>query len=145
MPFVKVYIHFVWCTKNRIPFLASPEIRKQLWQHIRENAKEKNILIDFVNGYDNHCHCLVSLGIDQTIQKTMQLIKGESSFWINKHDLIKQKFEWQDEYFAVSVSESGIDKVREYIKNQEVHHHKKTFEQEYNNFISEYNFQKFND
>ncbi|HOT89541.1 MAG TPA: IS200/IS605 family transposase [Bacteroidales bacterium] len=145
MPFVKVYIHFVWCTKNRIPFLASPEIRKQLWQHIRENAKEKNIFIDFVNGYDNHCHCLVSLGIDQTIQKTMQLIKGESSFWINKHDLIKQKFEWQDEYFAVSVSESGIDKVREYIKNQEAHHHKKTFEQEYNNFISEYNFQKFND
>jgi len=145
MPFVKVYIHFVWCTKNRIPFLASPEIRKQLWQHIRENAKEKNIFIDFVNGYNNHCHCLVSLGIDQTIQKTMQLIKGESSFWINKHDLIKQKFEWQDEYFAVSVSESGIDKVREYIKNQEVHHHKKTFEQEYNNFISEYNFQKFND
>ena len=145
MPFVKVYIHFVWCTKNRIPFLASPEIRKQLWQHIRQNAKEKNIFIDFVNGYDNHCHCLVSLGIDQTIQKTMQLIKGESSFWINKHDLIKQKFEWQDEYFAVSVSESGIDKVREYIKNQEAHHHKKTFEQEYNNFISEYNFQKFND
>lgn len=145
MPFVKVYIHFVWCTKNRIPFLASPEIRKQLWQHIRENAKEKNIFIDFVNGYNNHCHCLVSLGIDQTIQKTMQLIKGESSFWINKHDLIKQKFEWQDEYFAVSVSESGIDKVREYIKNQEAHHHKKTFEQEYNNFISEYNFQKFND
>ena len=145
MPFVKVYIHFVWCTKNRIPFLASSEIRKQLWQHIRENAKEKNIFIDFVNGYNNHCHCLVSLGIDQTIQKTMQLIKGESSFWINKHDLIKQKFEWQDEYFAVSVSESGIDKVREYIKNQEVHHHKKTFEQEYNNFISEYNFQKFND
>ena len=145
MPFVKVYIHFVWCTKNRIPFLASPEIRKQLWQHIRQNAKEKNIFIDFVNGYNNHCHCLVSLGIDQTIQKTMQLIKGESSFWINKHDLIKQKFEWQDEYFAVSVSESGIDKVREYIKNQEVHHHKKTFEQEYNNFISEYNFQKFND
>ncbi len=145
MPFVKVYIHFVWCTKNRIPFLASPEIRKQLWQHIRENAKEKNIFIDFVNGYNNHFHCLVSLGIDQTIQKTMQLIKGESSFWINKHDLIKQKFEWQDEYFAVSVSESGIDKVREYIKNQEAHHHKKTFEQEYNNFISEYNFQKFND
>ena len=145
MPFVKVYIHFVWCTKNRIPFLASPEIRKQLWQHIRENAKEKNIFIDFVNGYNNHCHCLVSLGIDQTIQKTMQLIKGESSFWINKHDLIKQKFEWQDEYFAVSVSESGIVKVREYIKNQEAHHHKKTFEQEYNNFISEYNFQKFND
>jgi len=48
MPFVKVYIHFVWCTKNRIPFLASPEIRKQLWQHIRQNAKEKNIFIDFV-------------------------------------------------------------------------------------------------
>ena len=57
------------------------------------------------------------MGVDQTIQKTMQLIKGESSFWINKNCLTKEKFEWQDEYFAVSVSESIIDNVRDYIKN----------------------------
>jgi len=145
MPFVKVYIHFVWSTKNREPFLDSFELRKKVWQHIRDNAKEKNIFIDFINGYTDHCHCLVSLGVDQTIQKVMQLIKGESSFWINKQGLTKQKFEWQDEYFAVSVSESIIDRVREYIKNQEEHHRKKTFQEEYDEFISKYEFKKFND
>lgn len=85
------------------------------------------------------------MGIDQTIQKTMQLIKGESSFWINKNKLTKEKFEWQHEYFAVSVSESAIDKVRDYIKNQEEHHHKKTFQEEYDEFISKYGFEIFSD
>jgi len=70
---------------------------------------------------------LVSLGLDQTIQKVMQLIKGEASFWINKNKLSNEKFEWQDEYFAVSVSESMVDRVRDYIKNQEEHHSKKHF------------------
>ena len=55
----------------------------------------------------------------------MQLIKGESSFWINRNEFIKNKFEWADEYFAVSISESHVNKVREYIKNQEEHHRKK--------------------
>lgn len=145
MPFVKIYIHFVWSTKNRYPFLDSSALRSKVWNHIRENAKEKGIFIDFINGYADHCHCLVSLGVDQTIQKVMQLIKGESSFWINKNKLTREKFEWQDEYFGVSVSESVLDKVRAYIKNQEVHHSKKTFQQEYDEFITKYQFEKFRD
>jgi len=143
MPFVKVYIHFVWSTKNRKPFLDSKELRFKVWNHIRENAKEKGIFIDFVNGHEDHCHCLISLGVDQTIQKVMQLIKGESSFWINKNKLTKEKFEWQDEYFAVSVSESMIDIVRKYIKNQEEHHKKKSFDDEFIDFIEKHGFQKF--
>lgn len=143
MPFVKVYIHFVWSTKNRVPFLDSFELRQKVWQHIRTNAKQKGIFVDFVNGYSDHCHCLVSLGIDQTIQKVMQLIKGESSFWINKEGLTNKKFEWQDEYFAVSVSESIVEKTRDYIKNQEEHHKTKTFQQEYDEFISKYGFEKY--
>ncbi|WP_269243492.1 IS200/IS605 family transposase [Flavobacterium limnophilum] len=145
MSFIKVYIHFVWSTKNRIPFLETPKIRQMMWNHIRENAKEKGIHIDFVNGYSDHCHCLVSLGVDQTIQKVMQLIKGESSFWMNNQKLILDKFEWQDEYFAVSVSESILERVRNYIKNQEQHHSKQTFEEEYNEFMTKYKFQKFTD
>lgn len=145
MPFIKVYIHFVWSTKNRMPFLATPEIRQLMWNHIRENAKVKGIHIDFINGYSDHCHCLVSLGVDQTIQKVMQLIKGESSFWMNNQKLILDKFEWQDEYFAVSVSESILEKVRNYIKNQERHHCKQTFEEEYNEFMTKYKFKKFTD
>ncbi len=75
----------------------------------------------------------------------MQLIKGESSYWINKNNLCKQKFEWQEEYFAVSVSESMVDNVREYIKNQEEHHKEKTFQQEYKEVIENSGFQKFNE
>ncbi|WP_339756693.1 transposase [Algoriphagus aquimarinus] len=145
MPFVKVYIHFVWSTKNRLPHLNSKELRLKVWNHIHENAKAKKIFVDFVSGYSDHCHCLVSLGVDQTIEKVMQLVKGESSFWINKNQLTTEKFEWQDEYFAVSVSESLLARVRGYIKNQEEHHKKKTFHEEYDEFIVKYGFQKFQD
>ena len=145
MPFISVYIHFVWSTKNRVPYLETRTIREAMWQHIRDNGKTKGIFIDFVNGYREHCHCLVSLGTEQTISKIMQLIKGESAYWFNKQNFIKDKLEWQDEYFAVSVSESVLNKVREYIKNQEEHHSKKTFQQEYEEFIIKYGFQKFKD
>jgi putative transposase len=140
MPFVKVYLHCVWSTKNRIPYLDSIELRQKVWNHIRENAVQKGIYIDFINGYSDHCHCLISLGVDQNIQKVIQLIKGESSFWINKNELTTEKFQWQEEYFAVSVSESVLDKVRNYIKNQEEHHKKKTFQEEYDEFILKYGF-----
>jgi len=140
MPFVKVYLHCVWSTKNRIPYLDTIELRQKVWNHIRENAIQKGIFIDFINGYSDHCHCLISLGVDQNIQKVIQLIKGESSFWINKSELTKEKFQWQEEYFAVSVSESVLDKVRNYIKNQEEHHKKKTFQEEYDEFILKYGF-----
>ena len=72
-------------------------------------------------------------------------MKGESSFWINKLEITQQKFEWQDEYFAVSVSESMIDKVRDYIKNQEEHHKTRTFQQEYDEFMLSYGFERFKD
>jgi len=145
MPFVKVYIHFVWSTKNRIESLETKEIRDKVWFHIKENAKKKGIFIDFVNGYSQHCHCLLSLGVDQTMSKIMQLIKGESSFWINKQGLTKDKFEWQDEYWGVSVSESMIEKVRNYIRNQETHHGTHSFDDEIDDLIEKHGFQKFKD
>lgn len=139
MSYTKIWIHLVWATKKREPVLEKT-MRPKLFSHIRENARAKNIHIDFVNGYVDHIHILVSLNTDQAIAKVVQLIKGESSFWINKNKLIPQKFEWQDDYFAVSVSESGVNKVREYIKNQEQHHAKKTFQQEYDEFMRVYGF-----
>ncbi len=145
MPYIKVWIHFVWSTKHRIPFMKTREMRQTIFNHIRENAKEKGIYIDFINGYTDHVHCLVSLGIDQSMSKIMQLLKGESSFWINKNGICEEKFEWQDEYFAISVSESIVDRVRNYIKRQEEHHQKKTYAQEYNELIEKYGFEKFKD
>lgn len=140
MPMIKIWIHAVWATKKRKPLLAS-SFRQSVFKHIRENGLAKGIYVDFVNGHIDHVHCLISLNADQNIANIMQLLKGESSFWINKNKLCEEKFEWQNEYFAVSVSESGVNRVREYIKNQETHHAKKTFEQEYKEFMEKYGFE----
>jgi REP element-mobilizing transposase RayT len=144
MPFVKIWIHAVWSTKNRAPQIIKP-IRKPIFDHIHQNALKKDIFMDTVNGHIEHVHCLFRLKNDQTIKDVMQLLKGESSFWINQQNLIKTKFRWQDEYFAVSVSESQVEAVRKYILNQEEHHKKKTFTEEYDEFVQKYGFQVFKD
>jgi putative transposase len=144
MPWVRVWIHFVWSTKNREPYLNS-DIRQEVFGHIRDNARAKNIHLDSMNGHVDHVHCLVSLGTDQTIEKIMQLIKGESSFWVNKSDLCKTKFGWQDEYFAVSVSEANVPAVRKYIANQEEHHRTNSFDEEFEGFMKRAGFQRFKD
>lgn len=82
---------------------------------------------------------------DQTISKVLQLIKGESSYWINKNLSLKSKLQWQEEYFAISVSESQVNKVKNYIKNQEEHHRKKSYIEEYIEFIDQYGFNVFKD
>ena len=139
MAFVKIMIHSVWGTKSREPFLTK-EIRQHVIEHIRQNAKAKEICIDRLNGYTDQLHCLMGLNADMSISKAMQLIKGESAFWINKEKHTQSKFEWADEYFAASVSESMLDKVRSYIQNQEEHHKKKTYMEEYQEFIDAYRF-----
>jgi putative transposase len=139
MSFLKVWLHIVWSTKLRKPLLTD-DIRTSVFMHIKNNANTKGIYVDHINGYIDHVHCLVSLEANQTIAQTVQLLKGESSFWINKQQLTKEKFEWQTDYFAVSVSESGIHAVRRYIRRQEEHHRRKSFEQEYDEFIEKYGF-----
>jgi putative transposase len=141
MSYVKNWLHCVWGTKDRMPFLLS-ELKYEIIDHIRTNAKTKEIYIDHINGHTEHMHCLLSLSPDQSLSKVMQLIKGESSFWINKNSVTQNKFEWADEYYAVSVSESHLINVRNYIKNQEEHHKTKTWEQEYKEFIEEYGFSR---
>jgi len=140
MSFVKIWIHLVFSTKDREPLL-SKEFRYDLHKHIIQNCKEKDIFLQAINGYTDHSLCLISLGKDQTISKVSQLIKGESSFWINKNNLTAEKFSWQDDYFAVSVSESQVETVINYIKNQEKHHSTKSFDDEVNEFMTRYGWQ----
>ena len=85
------------------------------------------------------------MGNDQSIASIAKLIKGESSFWINKQQLTAQKFSWQDDYFAVSVSESQVEKVVNYIKNQGIHHAKKSFDEEVEEFMKKYGWQTIKD
>jgi putative transposase len=125
MSFVKIWVHVVFATKNRETWLHDA-IRYEVFKHIIENCEKKEIFLQVINGYTDHVHCLISLGKDQTISKIVQLIKGESSFWIN-NNIVSEKVSWQDDYYAVSVSESQVKKVINYIKNQEVHHSKKSF------------------
>ena len=139
MSFVRIWVHVVFGTKNREQFLDK-DVREKVVYHIIENARTKNIFIDRINGYNDHLHCFLSLGLDQNISKVVNLIKGESSYWINKNKILTTKFEWADEYFAVSVSESQVDSVRKYINNQEEHHRKKSFSEEYDEFINKYGF-----
>ena len=139
MSFVKIYVHTVWTTKDRLPYLSDNH-RANVISHIRDYAKSKGIYIDHINGVKEHIHSLISMCAEQNIATIMNLLKGESSHWINKQNLIQGKFSWQDEYFAVSIGESQIDSVRKYIRDQEVHHLKKTFQQEYDEFMSNYGF-----
>ena len=138
MSWVRVYIHMVFSTKNREPFLNSQALRKKVFQHIKQNAEEKKIWLDCVNGYQEHAHCLISLGKEQSISKVAQLIKGESSFWINQNKLSENNFNWQDDFWAVGVSERHVQSVRSYIHNQETHHSKKSFTEEVNEFMKKY-------
>jgi putative transposase len=141
MPYTKVMIHLIWSSKNRKPIISG-ELKLMLMSHIKDNCRSKSIYIDTINCVEDHIHILLSLGTEQTISKTVMLIKGESSFWVNKQKLIGQKFEWQDEYIALSVSESAVSSIRQYITNQELHHKKATFEEEYNKFLISHGFDK---
>ncbi len=136
---IKVYVHYVWATKNRYPFLTE-NIRSKVFEHIRNNAREKNIHIDFINGHVDHVHVLISLNDELSIGKIAQLLKGESSFWINQNQLTASKFEWQDEYFCIGVGDDKLKIVREYIANQPEHHKKVTFATEYEKFIERFGF-----
>ncbi len=142
MGHIKIWVHLVWTTKNREAILTK-KIRQQIFNHIRDNAEKKGIYLDFINGYLDHIHCLISMGSGQNIDKILMLLKGESSYWINKEKIVEGKFEWQDDYFAVSVSDSVIDRVRNYIRNQENHHKKKSFNDEYQQFMRRYKFDAF--
>jgi putative transposase len=141
MSYVRIWVHLVFSTKNREPYLKK-EIRKNAINHIIKNCSEKKIFLSAINGYDEHIHCLISLGKEQSISKVAMMIKGESSFWINQQSLTKGKFIWQDDYFAVSVSESQVSRVKKYIANQENHHTHKNFTEEVDDFLTKYGWKQ---
>lgn len=138
MSWIRIWVHLVFSTKNREAFFVSKEKREKVIEHIKLNAKQKDIWIEEIGGHIDHIHCLISLGKNQNISKVSQLIKGESSKWINDEKLTNTKFSWQDDYWAVSVSESHLKDVKDYIRNQEEHHKTKSFAEEVDEFMKKY-------
>ena len=130
----KIWIHAVFATKDRFP-LIKPAVEKQIHEHMREQLIEGGCPVRIINGMPDHVHLLFLQNPKMAITEVIKNVKGNTSHWVNEQDLIPDKFAWQTGYAAYSVSESQLEKVYQYIKNQKEHHQKKTFIQEYDEFI----------
>lgn len=129
------YLHLIWGVKDRLPLLKSKEVRVAINGFLQEYAGSKNIQIKTMYINTEHAHLLTELPTNQTIEDTVKLLKGSSSHWINQNDIIKPKFAWAVGYAAFTVSKSNVQRVHNYILNQEKHHKKITFREEYEAFI----------
>jgi putative transposase len=138
--FNKIWIHAIWSTKERMPLINS-SVENKIYQFISEQLREQGCPVRIINGMPDHIHCLFLLSPQKSIAEVIKQIKGSSSHYINQNNLIDNKFSWQTGYAAYSVSESVVEKVYEYIKNQKQHHAKKTFQQEYEEFIKLHGFE----
>ena len=141
MSYVKIWLHCVWSTKNRANIIPN-SFRPEVLKHFRQNADEKNIYLDYINAHENHVHALINLGKQQNLATIMQYLKGESSFWINSRKVLPYHFSWQDDYFAVSIGQSQVERVSDYIKNQDEHHKKMSWEEEVELFMKKYGFEQ---
>ena len=136
--FNKIWIHAVWSTKERLP-LIKPEIEKILFAFVGNQFKESGCPLRIINGMPDHIHCLFLQNPQKSISEIIKQIKGSSSHFINEQNLIAEKFAWQTGYAAFSVSESVVEKVFIYIKNQKQHHHKLSFQNEHSEFLKLHN------
>ena len=132
--YTQIYLQFVFAVQDRVSLIQS-DWKDELYKYITgivQNNKHKLIAI---NGMPNHLHVFVGYKPHQLIPDLLQDIKGSSSRWINSRKLVKGKFRWQEGYGAFSYSHSHLDNVVKYIMNQEQHHKKRTFGEEYNELL----------
>jgi Transposase and inactivated derivatives len=133
----RVWLHLVWATLERRPFLHKAAAVK-LSARLHEYAQEKSIYmkINFVNA--DHVHALVDMPTHLSIEQLMQLLKGSSSHWVNEQNLIPGKFGWGRGYGVFSVSHSAVESVSAYIAGQEEHHRRRSFADELKLFVERY-------
>ena len=137
--FNKIWIHAIWATKERMPFIHQ-NIEQKVHHFISQQLSELGCPLRIINGMPDHIHCLFLLNPQKSIAEVIKQIKGSCSYFINQNNLTDEKFLWQTGYAAYSVSESVLDKVYQYIKNQKAHHQNNTFQQEYDQFLKLYGF-----
>jgi REP element-mobilizing transposase RayT len=136
----RVYVHITFSTKNRYPFISN-EIKTRLWEYIGGICKEFECNPIQVGGCNDHIHicCLLSKKIPQI--KLLENIKKASSKWMKEQGTQYSKFYWQNGYGIFSVNPSEIKIVVEYIKNQDEHHKKRTFQEELIAFLKKYDIE----
>jgi len=132
--FTKLWIHVIWATKNRQE-LIDYSIDKKLYDFIHEELIHLGCPVRIINGMPDHVHVLFLQNPQKTISDIVKQIKGSSSHFINRGEFILEKFAWQTGYAAFSVSESQLDTVYHYIKNQKKHHLKKNGQDEFDEFV----------
>lgn len=156
MPFLKLHAQFVWATKSKMSFLVIKEMRKIIWNKIKTNAKKNEICLDFINGYSDYYHCLIALKDDQTIEKVIEILNKEKTYWIDKKgissDVLPDNlesifntetnniFQWQHNYFIIAVSQSVFERMSRYTRNQLVDKEEKLFDKEYNDYAIKFEF-----
>lgn len=133
--FSQIYIQVVFAVKGRAN-LINNNFKTDLHKYIAGIINGKGQKSIIVNGMPDHIHAFIGLKPAMAISDLVRDIKNNSSNFINDHKLVKGKFEWQNGYGAFSYSHSHIKKVYDYILTQEEHHKKKTFQQEYIDFLT---------
>ena len=139
--FSKIYIQIVFAVKYRENLLLKPW-RNEVFKYqsgIITGKEQKSII---VNGVADHVHCFVGLKPAMSISDLVRDIKNNSTNFINESGFLKRKFEWQGGFGAFSYSQSHIERVYNYILNQEAHHKKQTFKDEYNGLLDEYGIER---
>ncbi len=128
MYYSRIYIHLMWATDNAQKSLIG--LQKGLGNYLLEYAKKKEILCLGMSIQPSHIHCLVRMGSTQSVSNIVQLLKGRSSAWINEQEHLPYRFKWEDEYFAFSFDYRQLDKLQQYILDQNNYHLEKTYFQE---------------
>ncbi len=132
--FTKLWIHVIWATKNRND-LIDFSIEKTLYDCIWQEFTELGCPVRIINGMPDHVHVLFLQNPQKTIADIVKQVKGSSSHFMNRGEFILEKFAWQTGFGAFSVSESQLNAVYNYIKNQKQHHLKKNGEDEFDEFV----------
>jgi putative transposase len=134
--YTQIYIHFVFAVKYRAA-LIQPAWEARLHKYITGIVQNNNHKLLAINSMPDHLHFFAGLNPLQSISELMQLVKGDSSKFVNNQKLTQRKFYWQGGYGAFSNSRSQIDAVVKYILHQKEHHHKKPFLEEYMGMLKE--------
>lgn len=137
MPFTQIYIQLVFAVKGRENLIQN-EWKTDLHKYMSGIIKGKGQKSIIVNGMPDHIHAFVGLKPNMSISDLVRDVKNNSSNFINDHKFVKRKFSWQDGYGAFSYSHSHMDNVYKYILNQDTHHKKKTFRQEYLDLLEKF-------
>lgn len=135
--YTQIYLHIVFAVQNRVS-LIQPEWKDELCKYITGIIQNNGHKLIAINGVSNHLHIAIGYKPNQLIPDLLQDIKANSSKWINEKRFVKGKFNWQAGYGAFSFSHSQIDAVVKYINNQEQHHKRKTFRDEYVEMLKKY-------